>query len=148
MTPRISLANIPQEGYQAVLGLEKYAASNVEPVLYHLLKLRASYLNGCAYCIDMHTRDALKMGESTQRLFAVAAWKEAPAFFTEAERAAFALTDAVTFIADGGVPDDVWERARAVWSEKEVADLLIAIATINVWNRLAISLHAEPELAG
>lgn len=132
------------EGYKAVLGMEKYARANVEPTLYHLIKTRASVINGCAYCVDMHTQDALKEGEDVRRLFAVTAWWEVPDFFTARERAALALTDAVTRISEGGVPDKVWAEVDALFGEREAADLLFAISTINVWNRLAISTHMQP----
>jgi AhpD family alkylhydroperoxidase len=143
MQQRMAMHEVIPDGYKAVLGLERYVLGKVDHQLLKLIKLRASYINGCVFCIDMHTREALQAGESSQRLFAVAAWKEAP-FFSKEERAAFALTDAVTLIADGGVPDEVWNEARALWSEEEVADLIMAISTINVWNRIAISTHAQP----
>ncbi|UGQ09942.1 carboxymuconolactone decarboxylase family protein [Yinghuangia sp. ASG 101] len=132
------------EGYKAVLGLEKYARANVERTLYHLVKTRASVINGCAFCVDMHTQDALAEGEDVRRLFGVTAWREVPHFFNARERAALALTDAVTRISEGGVPDDVWAEVHAVFDEREAADLLLAISTINVWNRLAISTHMRP----
>jgi AhpD family alkylhydroperoxidase len=147
MRERMRINKVVPDGYKAVLGLEQYVRGKVEHRLFELIKLRASYVNGCAFCIDMHSRDALQAGESAQRLFAVAAWREAP-FFSKQERAAFALTDAVTLIADGGVPDEVWNEAGALWSEEEVADLILAISTINAWNRIAISTHAQPPAAG
>jgi AhpD family alkylhydroperoxidase len=131
------------EGYRVVMTLEKYVRSSVEPQLLHLIKLRASILNGCSFCVDMHSADALAAGESARRLFAVAAWRESP-FFTDEERAALALTDAVTQIAEAGVPDAVWEDARHHWSEKQLADLLMAIVAINAWNRIAITSHKQP----
>ncbi|MDO3702029.1 carboxymuconolactone decarboxylase family protein [Micromonospora sp. C28SCA-DRY-2] len=142
---RINVAEVAPQAYQAVLGLEKYARANVERTVYHLVKLRASMLNGCAFCVDMHSRDALAEGESSRRLFAVATWREAP-FFDERERTALALTDAVTRLGEDGVPDEVWDAAAKVWSEKELADLLIAIATINVWNRIAVPSRTQPPL--
>ncbi len=143
MKERLNPQLASPEGYRAVMNLEKYARSSVEPKLLHLIKLRASILNGCAFCVDMHSADALAGGESARRLFAVSAWRESP-FFTDEERAALALTDAVTQIAEAGVPDLVWEEARQHWSEKQLADLLLAIATINTWNRLSIALHKQP----
>ncbi|MGR6321597.1 carboxymuconolactone decarboxylase family protein [Micromonospora soli] len=142
---RINMAAVAPEAYRAVFGLEKYVQANVDHTVLELVKLRASMLNGCSYCVDMHSRDALAAGESSRRLFAVAAWREAP-FFDERERTALALTDAVTRLGDHGVPDDVWDAAAKVWSEKELADLLLAIATINVWNRLSVSTRNEPPL--
>lgn len=143
MTQRIDLFKVAPEGYHAVRGMEEYARANVDHTVYELVKLRASMINGCAFCVDMHSRDALAAGESSRRLFAVAAWWETP-FFDERERTALALTDAVTKLGEHGVPDEVWDAAAKVWSEKELADLLIAIATINVWNRLMVSSRRQP----
>ncbi|PSL08537.1 AhpD family alkylhydroperoxidase [Haloactinopolyspora alba] len=131
------------EAYKAVRGLEDYIRANVEHTLLHLIKLRASVVNGCSFCVDMHTRDALADGEDARRLFAVSAWREAP-FFDERERAALALTDAVTELGPDGVPDDVWDPVAALWDRKAIADLLTAIATINVWNRLMVSTRTPP----
>ncbi|MFG3715251.1 carboxymuconolactone decarboxylase family protein [Micromonospora sp. NPDC047730] len=139
---RINAAEVAPEAYHAVLGLEKYVRANVDHTVLHLVKLRASMLNGCAFCVDMHSRDALAEGESSRRLFAVSTWREAP-FFDERERAALALTDAVTRLGEHGVPDEVWDAAAKVWPEKELVDLLTAIATINVWNRIAVTCRTE-----
>ncbi|MEU4716302.1 carboxymuconolactone decarboxylase family protein [Micromonospora purpureochromogenes] len=142
---RIDMGQVAPEAYQAVLGLEKYVRANVDHRTLELVKLRASMLNGCSFCVDMHSRDALDAGESSRRLFAVAAWREAP-FFDERERTALALTDAVTRLGEYGVPDEVWDAAAKLWSEKELADLVMAIATINVWNRIAVTTQAQPPL--
>jgi AhpD family alkylhydroperoxidase len=139
---RINAAEVAPEAFGAVLGLEKYVRANVDYTVLELVKLRASMLNGCTYCVDMHSREALGAGESSRRLFAVAAWREAP-FFDERERAALALTDAVTQLGEHGVPDDVWDAASKVWPEKALADLVLAIATINVWNRIAVTFRDE-----
>ncbi len=130
-------------GYAAVSQLEKYTRSTVEPMVLHLIKVRASVLNGCAFCLDMHTREALADGEHQRRLTAVAAWREAP-FFDEREQAALALTDAVTRLGDHGVPDDVWDEAVKHWSQEGVANLILAIGTINVWNRIVIATRRQP----
>ncbi|GAB3159380.1 carboxymuconolactone decarboxylase family protein [Micromonospora sonneratiae] len=145
MEQRMDLTRVAPEAYQAVFGLEKYVRANVEHTVLELVKLRASILNGCSFCVDMHSRDALAAGESSRRLFAVAAWREAP-FFDERERAALALTDAVTRLGEHGVPDEIWDRAREVWAEKELADLVLAIATINVWNRLMVTTRTPPPI--
>jgi AhpD family alkylhydroperoxidase len=139
MSQRLPWVKVAPGAYTAMSGMEQYAAANVEPALYELVKLRASFINGCAYCIDMHTHDAMKNGESVQRLFLVAAWHEAPEHFTERERAAFALTDAITKIGEHGVPEEVWAQAAGQFEEKELADLITAIVTINAWNRFAVS---------
>jgi AhpD family alkylhydroperoxidase len=111
--------------------------------LLELIKLRASQINGCAYCLDMHTKDARAMGETEQRLFTLSAWRETP-FFTERERAALALTEAVTLVSIDHVPDDVYAQAHAQFNDDELMNLVMAIATINTWNRLAITFRAEP----
>ncbi|HEY0697766.1 MAG TPA: carboxymuconolactone decarboxylase family protein [Micromonospora sp.] len=143
MSQRLNLAELAPEAYRAVLGMEGYIRKNVDHTVLELVKLRASMINGCAFCVDMHSRDALAAGESSRRLFAVAAWREAP-FFDERERAALALTDAVTRLGEHGVPEDVWDQAARVWTEQELGDLLIAIATINVWNRIAVATRTQP----
>ncbi|MFG1800897.1 carboxymuconolactone decarboxylase family protein [Micromonospora carbonacea] len=140
---RIDLTAVAPEAYRAVSGLERYARDNVDHTVLELVKLRASMLNGCAFCVDMHSREALAAGESSRRLFAVAAWREAP-FFDERERTALALTDALTRLGEHGVPDDVWDAATKVWSERELADLTVAIATINVWNRIVAATRRRP----
>jgi AhpD family alkylhydroperoxidase len=143
--PRFTIKDFPPGAYQAVLGLETYARQHNDPVLYELVKTRASMINGCAYCVDMHSRDALAAGESSRRLFGLAAWHDTP-FYTEKERAALALTDSVTRLGDHGVPDDVWDAAAKEFTQDELANLLMAIAIINVWNRLSISTQNQPPL--
>jgi AhpD family alkylhydroperoxidase len=121
---------------RAMVALE--AEIQLDPVLRELVKLRASILNGCAYCIDMHTKDARKAGETEQRLYAVAAWHEAP-FFSERERAALALTDAVTLVAGTHVPAEIYEEAASHFDTEQLAQLIWQIAAINVWNRVAMA---------
>jgi AhpD family alkylhydroperoxidase len=146
MQPRIDSYKVAPEGYKALLGLENYLKhSAIEQPLLHLIKLRASQINGCAYCIDMHWKDLKAIGETEQRLYGLDAWEESP-YYNDRERAALAWTEAVTRIADGHAPDEVYERVRAQFNEKELTDLTLAIATINAWNRLAISLRAVPGL--
>jgi AhpD family alkylhydroperoxidase len=141
---RVSLTKINPNAYAAVLAMQKYVdQSGLEPVLLELIKLRASQINGCAYCLDMHAKDARAMGETEQRLDTVSAWRETP-FFTERERAALALTEAVTLVSIDHVPDDVYAQAQAQFNDAELIDLVMAIATINTWNRLAITFRAEP----
>lgn len=125
-------------------GLEAYVRhSGLEQSLLELIKLRASQMNGCAYCIDMHTKDARLAGETEQRLYALSAWRETP-FYSERERAALAWTEAVTRISPESVDDSVYESVREHLSEKELVDLTLAIITINGWNRLAISFRTVP----
>jgi AhpD family alkylhydroperoxidase len=142
MKPRLASEEVAPGAVKAMYGLETYVRhSGLETSLLELVRLRASQINGCAYCVDMHTKDALAEGESEQRLYAVAVWKEAP-FFTPRERAALAWTEAVTLISRDQAPDDVYELARAHFSEKELVDLTMAIVAINGWNRLAIGFRA------
>ena len=125
-------------------GLEQYARrSGLESSLLELVKTRASQINGCAFCLDMHTKDARAAGETEQRLYTLSAWHEA-SFFTDRERAALAWTEAVTRVADTHVPDEVYELARKHFSEKELVDLTLAVVAINGWNRLAIAFRTMP----
>lgn len=144
MQPRIDGLNVAPGGYKALLGLEAYLhESGLEIPLLHLIKLRASQINGCAYCIDMHWKDLRAIGESEQRMYGLDAWRESP-YYSDRERAALAWTEAVTRITEGHVPDRVYEEVRPHFTEKELADLTLAVATINVWNRMAISTRAVP----
>ncbi len=132
------------EGLKAMRGLESYCRrSGLEHSLLELVKTRVSQINGCAFCIDMHTKDARAAGETEQRLYALSAWREAP-FFSERERAALAWTEALTLISRTGAPDDVYEEAKRHFPEKELVDLTLAIVAINGWNRLAIGFRAVP----
>lgn len=141
-TPRINLAHVSPKAMHAQLGMEAYVrGSSLEHSLVELVKLRASVINGCGYCVDMHTKDARFEGETEQRLYAVSVWRETP-FFSPRERAALAWTDALTDIARTGVPDALYEVVRSQFSESEIVDLTMAIVTINGWNRLAVSLRA------
>ncbi|HVK73529.1 MAG TPA: carboxymuconolactone decarboxylase family protein [Kofleriaceae bacterium] len=137
------LDTVAPAAMKAMLELEGFVRGAVEHDLLELIKLRASMLNGCAFCVDMHATDALRSGEAPRRLFAVSAWRESP-FFTPTERAALALTDAVTELGRDGVPDAVWREAAQVWSPEQLAGVLMAIVTINAWNRIAVSTHAQP----
>lgn len=134
---RIDLQEVAPEGYAHMRRLEDYVQRRVDQKLLLLVKLRASLINGCAYCVDMHSAHAIEAGESTRRLFAVATWREVD-LFDERERAALDLTDSVTRLGEGGVPDEVWDTAAKVFSREELANLLFAIVTINMWNRIAI----------
>ncbi len=143
MESRVNYRNVAPGALEAMLGLEQYAhSSGLEPSLLELVKTRASQINGCAYCLDMHTKDARAAGESEQRLYVLPAWREAP-FYTERERAALAWTEAVTLISTNDVPDALYEQVREHFSEKELVDLTLAVVAINGWNRLAISFRAE-----
>jgi AhpD family alkylhydroperoxidase len=141
---RFDYARVAPGAYRAMAGLEHYLhESGLEENLLHLIKLRASQINGCAYCLDMHWKDLKSIGETDQRLYELNAWEEGP-FYSDRERAALAWTEAVTRVADSHVPDEIYERVRQHFSEKEMADLTLAVATINAWNRLAISARTTP----
>ncbi|HVU76618.1 MAG TPA: carboxymuconolactone decarboxylase family protein [Gaiellaceae bacterium] len=134
--PRLDIGREAPPLYRAAVALEQEI--ELDETIRGLVRLRASILNGCAYCVDMHTKDARAAGETEQRLYAVAAWEEAP-FFSDRERAALALTDAVTLISQGHVPHDVYEAAAEEFEANELAHLIWQIASINTWNRIAIS---------
>ena len=144
MEPRINAMNLAAEAQRGLLAVERYLHHcGLEHSLRELVKTRASQINGCSYCIDMHTKDARAAGETEQRLYALSAWRETP-FFSDRERAALAWTEAVTLVSTSGVPDDVYEEARRHFNEQELVDLTWAVAAINAWNRLAVSLRAVP----
>src|SRR5215510_13299500 len=144
MEARLEYRKFNQEPYQAMLALEKYLANcGLDHKFIHLLKLRASQINGCAFCIDMHSLDARAAGETEQRLYALNAWRETP-FFTDRERAGLAWIEAVTLVAQTHVPDEVYEEAVAHFTEKEIVDLTYLAMTINAWNRLAVATRALP----
>ncbi len=144
MQPRLSYSKIAPGGYRAMSALEEYVrSSGLEPLLLELVRLRASQINGCAYCIDMHTKDARGAGESEQRLYLLSAWRESP-FYSDRERAALEWTEAVTLVSETHVPDDVYERARTQFQPEELVNLTLAIAAINTWNRMSIAFRAVP----
>ncbi len=139
--PRVEYAKVDPEVVRVMLGLETYVHSRgLEAPLLELVRTRASQINGCAYCLDMHTKDARAAGESEQRLYTLPAWRETP-FFTERERAALAWTEAVTEIAGSAVPDEVYEEARRHFTEKELVGLTMAVVAINGWNRLNVAFR-------
>jgi AhpD family alkylhydroperoxidase len=143
MAARLNYAHAFPEGVQGMAHLERtISASGLEESLLNLVKTRASQMNGCAYCIDMHTKDARAAGETEQRLYALSAWREGP-FFTPRERAALEWTEALTDIQNGHAPDHVYEVVRREFDEKELVRLTLAITQINAWNRIALAFRAE-----
>jgi AhpD family alkylhydroperoxidase len=143
MEARLDYAKLAPDAMRALYSLGAYLAKcGLEHPLLELVKIRASQINGCAYCIDMHTKDARAAGETEQRIYALNAWRETP-FFTDRERAALAWTEAVTLIGEG-VTDALFAEAREQFSEKELADLTWAVAAINAWNRVSISFRSVP----
>jgi AhpD family alkylhydroperoxidase len=143
--PRLEAQSVSPAAYQAMLALETSVRkfSKIEPSLIELVKMRASQINGCAFCLDMHSKDARAEGETEQRLYALNAWRETP-FFTDRERAALEWTEAVTLVTEGHVPGEVYEQARQQFSEEELIHLTMSVVTINGWNRLAIAFRAVP----
>lgn len=143
MATRLNYVKAAPEAYRAMSQLEHYVRNcGLEASLIELVKIRASQINGCAYCIDMHTKDARVAGESEQRIYLLSAWREAP-FYNERERAALEWAEAVTLIAGDHVPDEVYERVKPHFTDEELVNLTLAVATINAWNRLAISFRSE-----
>ncbi len=141
MEQRLNYAKTAPEGVEIIGKLESYIKkSGLEPDLIELVKMRASQINGCAYCIDMHAKDARSHGESEQRLYSVSAWRETP-YYSERERAALAWAEAVTLISKDQMPDDIYNTAAAHFTQKELVDLTLAVIAINTWNRLAISFR-------
>lgn len=142
---RINYYQIDSVGPQLMLKFEEYAKTTSIPYgLRELMKIRASQINGCAYCLNMHTQDARKAGESEQRIYCLSAWRECP-FYTEAERAALELTEAVTQISQHGLPDELYNRVREHFTEKQYVELIFLINTINSWNRLSIAMGNVPQ---
>jgi AhpD family alkylhydroperoxidase len=144
MEHRIDLRKYAQDAQKALYALENYIDTcGLDHKLIHLLRMRASQVNGCAYCIDMHSKDARALGETEQRLYELDAWRETP-FYTDRERAALEWTEALTLVSETHVPDEIYESVKKHFSEKEIVDLSIIVSVINAWNRLAISTRAVP----
>ena len=147
MQSRIDIQKAVPAAFQAMLGLETYVrrAWHAEPLLLGLVKMRASQINGCAYCIDMHSKDARAHGETEQRLYALNAWKEIP-FFSDRERAALLWTEAITLISDERAPDHIYDAVRKCFTEEELMNLTLAIIAINGWNRRVLDFAQFPEI--
>src|SRR5699024_3103510 len=141
---RLNYGQITPEGIKGLLEIEKYVSeSELDMKIFELVKMRASQINGCAFCLDMHSKDARAAGETEQRLYLLNAWRESP-FYSERERAALAWTEALTLVSEGEVSDELYNEAARQFSEKELVDLSLAIIAINGWNRLAIPFRSEP----
>lgn len=141
---RLAIYKTSPELYEAMMTLSNAAAKDIEPELGELIKIRASQINHCAFCLDMHTRDARKHGVSEQKLDVLAAWEEAGRLFTDRERAALALTEAITELGDGHVSDEVYARAAAVFTDRELGQVIAMAVTINAWNRINVTIRLEP----
>ncbi len=146
MDKRISIAKLEPVAYKAMMGLESYLAQiSISKTLKELIKIRASQINGCAFCINMHTKDALKLGETDQRIFLLNAWREVNNLYTEEEKIVLAITEEITLISKSGLSKETYDSALKVFNENQLAQIIIAVVTINAWNRIAISTHMQPE---
>lgn len=145
MKERIRMEDVEPGAYQAMFAVEKYVSgTSIDKRLKELIKIRASQINGCAFCLNMHTKEAREIGETEQRIYALNAWRETP-YFTPEERAVLALTEAVTLVAESHVPDDVYNEAARYFDEKQMSEIIMQIVVINSWNRLAVTARKMPE---
>ncbi|MFI6358868.1 carboxymuconolactone decarboxylase family protein [Streptomyces sp. NPDC050743] len=143
-TPRMNWARLAPDVYKAMIRLDAAARQGLDPTLYELVKIRASQINHCALCLDMHSKDALAAGESVQRIVQLSAWEESKHFYTAKELAVIELTEAITVLTEGFVPDEVYEKAAKHFEEAELAQLIAAITVINAWNRFGVTTRAVP----
>jgi AhpD family alkylhydroperoxidase len=147
METRFKMGKIQPEAYKAMNALDTYIkASSIPPLQREMIKIRASQINGCAYCVNHHTRDARKLGETEQRIFLMSVWREAPNVFTEEEQLLLEITEEVTLIHQHGLGDELYKKAITTWSEEQTAQVLMVIITINAWNRIGVGLKMHPEL--
>lgn len=146
MSKRIDIQQVQPKAYEAMFALEKYLSqSKIEPLLKELIKIRVSQINGCSYCINLHTKDARKLGETEQRIYGLSAWRETP-FYNDTERAVLALAEEITHISVHGVSDETYNKALEQLGEEKLAQVIMAIITINAWNRIGVSTHMMPAL--
>lgn len=142
MSTRFNMAEVNAAAYQAGIGMEKALQNSFLTLIQkELIKIRASQINGCAFCLDMHTKDALKYGETSQRIFLLNAWKDARELFTEEEQVILSITEEITLISRNGISEEVYQKAKQMFNETQIADIIMAAVTINMWNRIAISTH-------
>ncbi|MEZ0452926.1 carboxymuconolactone decarboxylase family protein [Sphingobacterium thalpophilum] len=143
MATRLNIAKVDTAAYKAMMGLETYLETiSLTPIQKELIKIRASQINGCAFCLDMHSKDALKLGETAQRIFLLSAWWETE-LFSDEERVLLKMTEEITLIHQQGLTDKTFEKAKEFFDEKQIAEIILAIITINAWNRIGISTHLE-----
>ncbi|MDQ1097249.1 MULTISPECIES: carboxymuconolactone decarboxylase family protein [Chryseobacterium] len=142
MSTRINMIATDAEAYKAMRGLEEYLqTTSLNNIQKELIKIRASQINGCAFCLDMHTRDAVQYGETPQRIYLLNAWREAAEFYTAEEQVLLAMTEEITLISKQGLTEDTYAKAEEIFSGKQIAEIIMAVITINAWNRIAISTH-------
>lgn len=144
MSARFNMATTDAAAYKAMLGLEGYLQTiSLNPIQKELIKIRASQVNGCAFCLDMHTKDALKYGETPQRIFLLNAWREAADFYTDEEQVLLAMTEEITLISQKGLTEETYQKATQFFDESQIAQIIMAIVAINAWNRIGISTHLQ-----
>lgn len=142
MSARLNIATVDSAAYKAMMGLEGYLQTiSLTPIQKELIKIRTSQINKCAFCLDMHTKDAIKYGENPQRIFILNGWTEAKEFFTEEEQALLAMTEEITLISDKGLTEETYQKAKSFFDDNQIAQIIMAIITINAWNRIAVSTH-------
>lgn len=143
---RIRIQEVQPDAYKGMLILEKYlSTTRIDPLHREMIRIRASQINGCAYCINMHTKDARKLGETEQRIYLMSAWREATDFFTEEEQLILEMTEEITLIHHHGLSDGVYNRAIALFGEEKTAQIIMSIVTINAWNRIGVSTRMHPD---
>ena len=142
MDERFKLSSVSPDGYRIVKELDRYCGNSLDPAIKDLISLRASLINGCTFCVDQHSVDLQRDGMHVRKIFSVTTWRESP-FFNEIERTALELTEAITNISEG-VTDELWSRARSVFNEQELGDIILAIGSINILNRIGVSTHLQP----
>lgn len=144
MSARLDIAKVDSAAYKAMFGLEGYLQTiSLNHIQKELIKLRASQINKCAFCLDMHSKDAIKYGETPQRIFILNGWREAKDLFTEEEQVLLAMTEEITLISDKGLTEETFQKAKQYFDEGTIAQIIMAIVTINAWNRIAVSTHLE-----
>ncbi|MBT2621153.1 MULTISPECIES: carboxymuconolactone decarboxylase family protein [Chryseobacterium] len=142
MSTRVNIAKTDAAAYKAMMGLEGYLQTiSLNPIQKELIKIRASQINGCAFCLDMHTKDAMKYGETPQRIYLLNAWREALELFTEEEQVLLMMTEEITLISHKGLTEETYQKAKSFFDETQISQIIMAIVTINAWNRIAISTH-------
>jgi len=142
MSTRVNIATTDSAAYKAMMGLESYLQTiSLNQIQKELIKIRASQINGCAFCLDMHTKDAMKYGETPQRIYLLKAWREALELYTEEEQILLRMTEEITLISQKGLSEETYYKAKQIFDEKQIAEIIMAIVTINAWNRIAISTH-------
>ena len=147
MSTRFLMGKVQPDAYKALLELNKYVArTGIDKLQREMIKIRASQINGCAYCVNSHTRDARKLGETEQRIYLMSVWREAPNVFNEEEQLLLEMTEEITLIHQHGLSEDLYNKAIALFGEEKTAQIIMAIITINVWNRIGVSLNMHPDI--